>query len=260
MKIHLRLLIIANVLAIVFSTSRSAQTPRANFNRTRTFDVLHYTIHTSFDRRAKSFYGETTVKFKPLKNKFRVIELDSVGLKYTSINLEPSGQKLSLKETNDKVLVTLDKDYSQNDIISITLKYNSKPKKGVYFVDESKRRGKPAQVWTQGEAAETRHWFPSYDFPDDKATTEQFITVNKGETAIANGEIREIKKILMEPQTFHFYMPLPHSTYLTSFVVGTYDKFSDKYNQRPLDYLLVSRTKEYCSNIVWKDQGNDAGF
>ncbi len=255
MKISFRFLLFINLFAFIFLSAIPAQFPRPGFNRTRTFDVQHYIIRTSFDRIGKIVYGETTIKFKPLINKFKIIELDSEGLQFTSVKLENDNKELVSRVTEDKIFITLDKEYSANDLITIHLIYTSKPKKGVYFVDELKKDGKivrAAQVWTQGEAAETRHWFPSYDFPDDKATTEQFITVNKGETAIANGELKEIKDNSDGTQTFHYYMPVPHSTYLTSFVVGTYTKIEDKYNQIPLNYYLYPDRTDVVTNAYGK--------
>lgn len=243
MKFFFRFLLFVNLSAFLFLSAISAQSPRPDLNRIRTFDVQHYIIKTSFDRKQKIVYGDTTIRFKPLREKFRTIELDSVGLQFTSVKLEPESKDLVSRVTDDKVFITLDREYAPADLITIRLTHTAKPKKGVYFVDEITKGGKitrAAQVWTQGEAAETRHWFPSYDFPDDKATTEQFLTVEKGETAIANGELKEIKENADGTQTFHYYMPLPHSTYLTSFIVGTYMKIEEKHGEIPLAYYVYN--------------------
>ena len=61
-----------------------------------------------------------------------------------------------------------------------------------------------AQIWTQNEPDRAHYWFPSYDFPDDKATSEQFITVETGETAIANGELRRNKRKRRRHKNFSF--------------------------------------------------------
>src|SRR5688500_17849928 len=95
-----------------------------------------------------------------------------------------------------------------------------------------------AQIWTQGEPEEARHWFPSYDFPDDKATSEKIITVAKGETVIANGELVERAENADGTTRFHYKMPVPYSTYLTSFVIGKYAKISDSYKNIPLGYYV----------------------
>lgn len=229
------------LLIFLLFSQVSAQSVSKNFNRERTFDVQHYIIRTSFDRKEKTVFGDTTVSFKPLKDDFKTVEFDSVGIKYDSVKLESDNTDLSYRQANQKIIVTLDKSYKVSDVISINFKYSAKPAKGIYFIDEQIENGaidKHAQIWTQGEPQEARHWFPSYDFPDDKATSEQFITVNKGETAIANGELIERAEKADGTTVFHYKMPVRYSTYLTSFVIGKYAKVSDTYKNIPLGFYI----------------------
>lgn len=224
-----------------------AQPSRQNFNRVRTFDAQHYLIRTSFDRKNKTIFGETTISLKPLKNGFDKIELDAANLDFEFVKIEPKETDLKFETRGDKIIIKLEKSYSPKDLITIRLKYSAKPKKGVYFIGARRDGAAPLhddQIWTQGETEESRHWFPSYDFPDDKATTEQFLTVEKDETAISNGELLETLQNADGTKTFHFKMPLPHSVYLTSFIVGKYVKFTDSYKNIPLAVYLYPG-KEY---------------
>jgi aminopeptidase N len=224
----------------------SGQAPVKNFNRERTFDVQHYTIRTNFDRRQKTVFGDTTVLLKPLRDDFKTIELDSAAIKYESVRLEPENINLNYRLSGQKIIIALDRAYSAKDSISIRFKYSAKPQKGIYFIEPLIENGKverDAQIWTQGEPEEAHHWFPSYDFPDDKATSEQIITVEKGETVIANGELLEKRENANGTVTFHYKMPVPHSTYLTSFVVGKYAKISDSYKNIPLGFYVYPGTE-----------------
>jgi aminopeptidase N len=228
-------------LFFLFAFSTFAQKSRPDFNRIRTYDVQHYTIRASFDRTAKTVFGDTTVQLKPLKNDFRAIELDAAEINFESVKLEPENKNLVFRTAGEKIFITLDKAYSPQDLISIRFKYSAKTKKGVYFVDELKENGKvtrAAQIWSQGEADEAHHWFPSYDFPDDKATSEQFLTIGNNETAIANGKLIETTENADGSKTVHYKMPVEHSTYLISFVIGTYSKVSDSYKNIPLGFYI----------------------
>ncbi len=234
-------------LFVFFVSANFAQTPQPNRTRTRTYDVRHYIIRVGFDRASKTVLGDTTVQLKPLKDNFKTIELDAANLKFESVVLEPENKKLEYKTSGEKIYINLDKSYSPDELISVRFKYSTtKPKKGVYFIDAQRDGGKvvrDAQIWTQGEAEEAHFWFPSYDFPDDKATSEEFITVEKEETAIGNGELLEIKENSDGTRTFHYKMPVVHSTYLTSFVVGKYEKAVDSYKNIPLGfYVYPDRT------------------
>lgn len=227
-------------------------------NRERTYDIQHYIIRSKFNRAAKTYYGDETVVFKPLKTGFNTLNLDAAGMKFDWIKLgDENGRNLQYKQAGDKLIVTLDKAYSDSDTVSVRLKYSAEPKKGVYFVDELKEGEKvvrSSQVWTQCESEEARHWFPSYDSPDDKATTEQFITVPKDETAIANGELLETTENADGTKTFHYKMPVPHSTYLTSMIVGNYVKSEEKYKNIPLAYYVYPGTE----TIIPKAYGKTA--
>jgi len=225
----------------LFAIPALAQFPKPDMNRARTYDVQNYVIRVSFDRPNKKVIGDTTVQLKPLKPGFTQTELDAVGLKFDSVTLDPSGAELKYRTTSDKVIVTLDKAYSPDDVISIRFKYaTTAPRKGVYFVDETRENGDnvPYQIWTQGEAEEARYWFPSFDFPSDKATSEEFITAEKGQTVIANGEELDRKDNADGTVTHHFKMSIPYSTYLTSFVIGTYVKQTDSHGSIPLGFYV----------------------
>lgn len=224
-------------------------------HRAHNFDVQNYIIRTSFDRANNTVFGDTIVQLKPLADDFKIVELDAAEMNFESVRLESENKDLQFKVLGQKVYITLDKTYSPADLVSIRFKYSIvQPRKGVYFIDavkDGKKTIRDAQIWTQGEAVEAHYWFPSCDSPEDKATTEQFITVEKDETAIANGEPMETINNSDGTKTFHFKMPLPHSTYLTSFVVGTYAKISDSYKNIPLGYYVYPNK----TDIVQKTYG-----
>lgn len=234
------------LLIFLFVFQVSGQNSVKNFNRARTFDVQHYIIRTSFDSDQKMVFGDTTVSLKPLKNDFRMIELDSAGIKYDYVRLERDNTDLRYRLAGEKIIITLDKPYETGDVISIRFKYTARPAKGIYFVEPLTENGaveRAGQIWTQGEPEEAHHWFPSYDFPDDKATSEQIITVRQGETAIANGDLVERKDNENGTTRFHYKMNVPHSTYLTSFVIGKYVKIGDQYKTIPLGYYVYPETE-----------------
>ncbi|MEP6788762.1 MAG: M1 family metallopeptidase, partial [Acidobacteriota bacterium] len=223
-------------IIMIVAFSAFAQTKRPDFNRAQTFDAQNYTIRARFDRKDKKVFGDTTVSLKPLKSDFKVVELDAVDLAFESVTLDPSGVALEYKIIPGKVLVTLDKAYGPEDLISIRLKYSATPKKGVYFRDADTFHSD--QIWSQGEAEEARYWFPSFDFPSDKATTEEYITANKGEVIVGNGEHLDNIENSDGTVTWHYKMTVPHSTYLVSFVIGKYTRVEGKYKDVPLGYYV----------------------
>ncbi|HEY0426624.1 MAG TPA: M1 family metallopeptidase [Pyrinomonadaceae bacterium] len=243
------------IIFFAFVSAASAQIPKTNFNRSRTYDVQHYIIRLSFDRAARRVFGDTTVQLKPLQNDFKQLELDAAQMNFESVKLEPSGTDLQFRQAGEKIIITLDKNYSPNDSISVRLKYTTNPAKGIYFAEERVDEGKvfhSAQIWTQNEPERAHFWFPSYDFPDDKATSEEFITVEKDETAIGNGDLRETVENADGTKTFHYKMPVRHATYVTSFVVGKYVKVTDSYKKIPLTFYVYPGSEAIAQRAFGK--------
>jgi aminopeptidase N len=219
----------------------------------RTYDVQHYTIRTRFDVATKTVYGDTTVALKPLANGFQTFELDATDMEFESVRLEPDGKDLRWTKPANKLSITLDRSYSSAETISVRIKYSATPEKGLYFIPASpatryRRYAKPAQVWSQGEPEENHYWFPCYDFPDDKATSEQYITTNANEVAISNGQLLETTNNADGTRTFHWKMDQPHSSYLISLVVGNYSKITDSYKDVPVEYYTYPGTEAKARN------------
>ena len=48
-----------------------------HYERSRDYDVLHYRIHLTVDKAKRSFWGDTTVSLKPLRDDFTTCVLDA---------------------------------------------------------------------------------------------------------------------------------------------------------------------------------------
>jgi aminopeptidase N len=214
----------------------------------RTFDVQHYIIRSRFDVPTKTVYGDTTVSIRPLANGFRNLALDATGMEFESVRLEPDGKALRWSRTANKLSIMLDRSYPSSETIAVRITYKATPEKGLYFIPASpatryRRYAKPAQIWSQGEPEENHYWFPCYDYPDDKATSEQYITTSANEIAISNGALIETINNPDGTRTFHWKMEQPHSSYLISMVVGNYVKLTDSYKNIPVEYYTYPGTE-----------------
>jgi aminopeptidase N len=213
----------------------------------RTFDVLNYTIRTRFGISDRTVIGDVTVTLKPLAAGFRSFALDASDMNVEAVTLAGANTALQWTQPPDKLSIKLDRAYAPDDSISVRIKYRARPQSGLYFI--SARRGsptrtaRPAQIWTQGEPEANHHWFPCYDFPDDKATTEQYITTSASEVAISNGALVETSDNADGTRTFHWVMDQPYSSYLVSLVVGDYAKMTDSYRNVPLEYYTYHGTE-----------------
>ncbi|HEV7842480.1 MAG TPA: M1 family metallopeptidase [Pyrinomonadaceae bacterium] len=213
----------------------------------RVYDVLNYTIRTRFDVPNKTVIGDETVTLKPLLADFKTLELDAGAMQIESVTLDDSNTALQWTQPPEKLSITLPRAFQPAEAIAVRIKYRTKPERGLYFVPAS--RGNyfalphPTQIWSQGEPEDNHYWFPCYDFPDDKVTSEQYITTAGNEIAISNGALVETLDNADGTRTFHWKMEQPHGSYLISLVVGEYVKLSDTFKNIPVEYYTYPGTE-----------------
>ena len=236
--IRTRTLLISAFFLVFYSAGTAdsmAQGRTAEFGRARTYDVKHYKVEVKLDPSRKTITATTTVTLSPLGDGLTTVVLDAERLRFSSVT-DDAGRKLSFSVSPGKVTVRLGRIVSKGTDISLRLSYTGTPAKGIYFVPMRQvgSVSRAPQIWTQGEPEEARHWIPSYDFPDDKATTEQILTVPSGYTVVANGRPLGSKANADGTESHHFRMDVPHSTYLISFVVGRFTRTETLYRGIPL--------------------------
>jgi aminopeptidase N len=247
-------------LVLLFSISAFSQRPRfyyksptpppEHFTRDRTYDVIHIKLELNLDERQKTVDGKVTTKFAPLRPNLSEFVLDAAEMKIKRVYL-PDGRELRFyfDTLAQKLKIYLDRSYSFKDTLSVIVEYFvSNPRKGLYFIQpDSAYPDKPYQIWSQGQPEDNHYWFPCYDFPNDKATSELIATVKKNFVVISNGKLLSVsddaKKGL---RTYHWYMDKPHSSYLISIVVGEYVKLQDYYLDIPLEYYVYKSNAKYA--------------
>ncbi|HSG38575.1 MAG TPA: M1 family aminopeptidase, partial [Thermoanaerobaculia bacterium] len=91
---------------------------------------------------------------------------------------------------------------------------------------------------SQGEPELNRHWFPSWDYPNDRTTTEMVATVEAPLMAVSNGKLLEVTDRPHKRKTYHWKMEQPHTTYLVSVVVSEFTRVADEWRGIPVEYYV----------------------
>lgn len=100
--------------------------------------------------------------------------------------------------------------------------------------------GEPNRVglWTQGETELNREWVPTWDYPNNLATSETRTTVPADWTVIGNGTLKSnTLSTDGKTRTFDWQMTQPHATYLLSLVAGPFDVKTVIWRGVPLMYV-----------------------
>lgn len=238
-------ILLAVVISLFFVSSTYTQTitvnrtaePPIQWPRSHQFDMQHMSLKLSFDWDKESVFGEATLKLTPFANELKTVELDATKFKVDSVKLS-SGANLKYQVTEEKILVTLDRVYKPNEIISFTVKYSAQPKLGLVFIKPTKTDpARPFQIWSQGETETNREWFPCYDSPNDRATTETIVTVDSKYQVISNGELVLVTEN-NNKKTYHWKMDYPFSSYLVSLVVGEFAELRQEADGIPIFHYV----------------------
>lgn len=229
-------------LFVALVTPLLAQNPyneKPAYGRSRDFDLQHLKLELSFDLAARTLLGTATLRMSPLAGDLRELALDSADLNIESVTV--SGRQLKFRTGDDKLYVTLDRQFPSGTPVEFVIRYTAQPKRGLFFVFPDKHHpNRPRQIWANGDTAggNNRFWFPGYDFPNDKTTTEMAVTVPAGWQVLSNGKLAEVNN---DPRggttTFHWSQEKPMSTYLVSLVAGEFDNGEDKWTV-PVTYYV----------------------
>jgi aminopeptidase N len=94
------------------------------------------------------------------------------------------------------------------------------------------------EVWSQGQPESSRGWFPTHDYPNEFHTSEVIATVPLPNTASAAGVLHSRRENGDGTATYHWRMELPHTSYLTTLVVGQFAVTREEHNGVALEYYV----------------------
>lgn len=212
--------------------------------RTHATDISHIEMHFSFDQPAHKLMGTvlTTLSILPQKGPVDSVVFDAVNMTIESVWLEGGkGKRLPLNFDKDsaKLRIHLGQAVPFGTPIKIGIEYWAQPKKGMWFIDpDTFYTKRQSQIWTQGEGEENRNWLPTYDYPNDKTTTEAYITVRADQKALSNGKLIGKDKNSDGTVTWHWKEEKPYSTYLIMVGVGNYETPTDLWRGKEVQYWV----------------------
>jgi len=205
----------------------------------KTVDVEHIHLHLIPDLATHALEGECTTTVRALDEDVAELEMDSVELQI----IEASGlddRKVTASNRGRKVTVHFDPPIVAGEKISFTIKYRAeRPRHGLFFVGPTPEYpDKVRHAWTQSQDENARYWFPCLDYPHEKQTTSTSVLVPKGQFALANGELTK-REDQGDKTLFTYEQKVPHSTYLTSIVVGPFVEKQQAGSQAPVYYYVL---------------------
>ncbi|MDF0681218.1 MAG: M1 family metallopeptidase [Candidatus Nitrosocosmicus sp.] len=194
------------------------------------------------------------------------IVLDISDLKISKVNSQSINISKFRCIDNKQVVIEFSELFRSGSTINIDITYSAgytnvdgkeefgSPKTGFHFITKSNHSKQiPAyQAWTQGEATESRYWFPSIDMPQVKLTLDIEVSAPEGYVVISNGLLES--KVMKDKLVIWKYVekrPLP--SYLISVVIGTFSHYESKYRDVSLYYYWPEEIKEEDAMLTFSE-------
>jgi aminopeptidase N len=203
----------------------------------REIDILHFILDVTPDFKARTVAGQVTMKFKPIAKPLGELRLDGIDLSVSAVT--STAKVLGWQATEKQVIVTFEPPLAPDTEASVTITYRAEPKAGLYFrTPEMGYKPEDMHVWTQGEPLEARHWFPCFDAPNEKFTSEVICHVPEDMTMRANGRLAsEEKDAATGLKAVRWVQEKPHTTYLIAMVAGYLKGIEGKHRDVPLGFF-----------------------
>jgi aminopeptidase N len=205
------------------------------FARSKDYDLQRSKVALRFDLPQRKVIGDVTHSIDIYRNGLDKVWFDAVGLQIQSVTVNKAAGKF--ESTQGRLYVSLPKTAKAGDKFDIEIKYEGKPQKGLYFILPDKDYPhRPIQVWTQGESEDTRYYLPTYDYPNDRLTTETILTVPAEWLTISNGKLIGVTDSGNGMKTWTWRESQPSSTYLFTVVAGEFTEVKDTWRKMPVTY------------------------
>lgn len=207
--------------------------------RSRDIDQQHVRLDLRFDFAKQQIDAKATHRlslFKPL----REILLDAAELEILSASLLPTGDQpatpIKHQQQGQELRLILDKEYPADTQLQIAIEYRIvKPKHGAHFVmPDDSEPDQPQMVWTQSEPEFARYWYPCFDSPSDRLTSEIVATVPKEMLTLSNGVLQAKHDHDNGTRTWHWVQAKSHVPYLLSIVAGDFEAYEQAWNDMPV--------------------------
>jgi aminopeptidase N len=220
------------------SSSVAAEPPRPRqYAPERSVDFEHLTLDITPNFRQRTIAGEANLRFVVLARPVSTLRLDAVDLRVT--NVTASVAVADWEVTQDALLIHFERPLAASSEGWVRVLYTAQPSQGLYF--RTPEMGFPPEdehLWTQGQSTTSRNWFPAFDWPNDKLTSEVTCRVPEGMVVLSNGrQVNEVRTNGLVAVTW--LQDKPHANYLVVLVAGNLRKLEGRHRDIPLGFWTL---------------------
>ncbi len=214
----------------------------------REVDILHVVIEVTPDFAEQTVQGKTTIRFAPIAQPIRELRLSAFDLRIQSVQ---SDHAVDGYTSDDKHLViTFQEDLPAEQHAEVVITYDAEPREGLYFrTPQMGYAAEDTHLFTQGETHRAPHWYPCFDYPNERFTSEVICHAPADMTVLSNGKrISEKADPATGLKTVRWLQDKPHVNYLIALVVGRLKGIQETYRDIPLGFYTPASRIDQARN------------
>ncbi len=216
---------------------------RPKWPRDRVVEVRHIKLELGLDIAEKAVFGTATHTVAAKNDGVRNVPFDGMDMDVREVRID--GEARPFENDGRTITVDVGRGRQRGEAFDIAISYRATPRLGLYFVGPDEAYpDKPVQVWSQGQDEDSRYWYPCYDFPNNKQTSEMVVTVPGSWFALSNGRLIAEKANRDGTKAFHWKQERPHSTYLITLAAGEFARIDDSRDGLTIDYYVEEKDLE----------------
>lgn len=200
----------------------------------RTWDFTHLHLDVTLDPIAGSISGTATHSIAPIATHHRTVRMHQNHLDIESVWVDGTpNEDFRVTEGFIDIAVTPNKTHE------VVIKYTAKPQTGLHFRNPKGSVDRIVEVWSQGEGEDNRHWFPGWDYPNDRFTYSASFTAPESLHVVSNGTLQETKANADGTKTWNYTLDHELVNYLVMLAAGEYTVYTEE-GVVPLEYIVAN--------------------
>ena len=214
----------------------------------RKVDVQHIKLDVTPDFEKRTVSGTVSITASPISKPVELLDLDAKDISVKSVQCKEA-EVQDFVSTRETLQILFKTPIPVGKKFTVVIEYSAQPNAGLYF--RTPAMGYPetdTHIWTQGETHEARHWFPCFDYPNERSSTEVICHVPKDMTVLSNGKRLGEAEDKNGLKAVRWYHEKPHANYLICLVAGHLEGIKKQHRDIPLGFYTQPSLAKYAEN------------
>jgi len=245
------------VVGLIVASYGLADSDPPHYAPDRKVDITHVRIDVTPNFKERTVAGVVTIEFTPIARPLEEIRLSAIDLNIYRV--WASVGMAGWTTTDENLTVTFEPAVEPGRPVVLNVLYDAQPEQGLYFrTPELGYSAEDMHLFSQGESHEAPYWYPNYDYPNERFSSEVICHVPPDMTVVSNGRLLGEKA---DPNTglkaVHWRQDKPHVNYLIALAAGRFKRIESRYKDIPLAFYtpasqidLAARSLEGTDDMI----------